>query len=302
MYKLIKLDKLLKDNFILLNILLLSVAIRLFQLGSIPPSFSSVHLLRNISAICGIISNFLIYFLGYKLFNKNKKIALLVTLTYAVLPIAILENRVSSWISIFTVLTIFSFLFITSNIIYKKILGIIFIIISFIYFKENIGFFKLTSVEFKYKDLINNIFTTISFDKLFFNNDTYWKGGYRNYGMIYPEFIPIFIYGIFDLIKIQYLPIFIYTIIVILLTSLNPRYPEAREFALLTPIISIILAIGIYKFYRTLKLINHHFFVRAFCVIYSLILIYGIINFFHFYFVHYNLRVKQERFYENGEF
>ncbi len=297
-----KLNQLFKDNFILLKILLLSTTVRIFQLGEIPPSVSSVHLLRNISAICGIISNFLIYFLGYKLFNKNKKIALLISITYAVLPIAILENRVSSWISISTTLIIVSFLFITSNIIYKKILGILFIFVSLVYFKDNIGFLNITTTEFKYKVIITNIFSTISFDKLFFNNDSFWKGGYRNYGMMYPEFIPIFILGLFNLIKIQLLPIYIYAITIIFLTSLNPNYPEAREIGLLSPIISITLGMGIYKFYQIMRKINRNLFVRVFCVIYFLIIIYGIINFFHHYFVHYNLRVKQERFHENGEF
>lgn len=282
-------------------IFILAFVTRFIYLGRIPPGLSEVFLGRVFSALSGFLSIVLIYFLIKKLFN-NCDLALFTSSILTLLPISIVENRIVSWVSTAVLLIIVGYFLMIDRLIYKKIIGIVLLIIFLWYIDKEILLLERLLKDIDLILLVNNFFDLASFNKLFFVNDTFWFGGIRRYGMIYSEMIPLFFVGIYELINKKQFQFLIFGLIVLFFSSLSPTYPEAREVSLLMPVLAIILGFGSLKIFNYFKLRKKNIFTSILGLVYILILFYGVMNFFHYYFVHYSFEVEQENVYQINKF
>ncbi len=286
-----------KTTYILLSfILVLSVIVRFFKLGQIPASSNEIYNLRLLSALLGTFTTILIFFLANSLTN-SKKIGLFSSFSYTILPLAVVENRIVSWVTIADFFLIFSLLILLNkNSSNKKIIGSISLIITiiFILFKSTI----LESDIFlgNYIQLIANFFTLASFEKIFIANDTYWIAGLRKYGMINPELIVIFLIGFYQLLKQRNKIILISLAALFIFASVNSKFPEAREIGIVAPFFAVVLGFG----FNNLSRVLNNF--KPLIYLYFLIILYGIMIFYHYYFVHYSLRIEQEQTYKTATF
>lgn len=285
----------------MIYIFILAFIIRFAFLGSIPPSLPEVFSGRLVSAISGFLSIVAIYFLTKRLF-ESRKLAFFTSLSLTLLPISIIENRIVSWVSVAVFLVIISYFFIIEGRVYKKIIGYFLFSIFILYLNQEILLFARLLKNVDFTLLLNNFFDLLSFQKIFFANDTFWTGGIRRSGMIYPEAIPIFLIGIYEMLnKKQYLCL-IFGLLVIFIAALSPTYPEAREIGLLIPVFSLILGFGSFKMFNYFKKHKRNALIMVSGLAYIVILFYGFINFFHYYFTHYHFEVKQENFYQLNKF
>lgn len=289
--------KKLRKNWVLILILILGIFLRFYKINSIPPINNEILANRLLSAFLGSFSILYLYILGNSLFN-NKKISLYISLFYAILPINLVENRIVSWISgaNFAVIAILILLYQRKK--YYKYFAILLVFIIIVVFIPN--YLILTKPVFSLTKIITNSVNFLSFNKIFFNNDSYWIGGIRKYGFIYPELIPIFLIGTYNIIKNKKL-ILLLPSLIILLVSINPKYPEAREAGLISPFLSITLGLGFYQIYEKFKLIKG-LSVKLLIGIYILLVFYSVFNFLHRYQTHYFLQVRNENLYYKYKF
>lgn len=282
-------------------ITLQSAISRFLALNRIPPVLPEVVKWRIITAVVSLLTVLILIFIVRRLF-KDSQLALLAGFWLSILPWHIEQGRINSPypLVLLILLTFLLFFVKSSNKLLKLIstlvtLLLIFLIKPFWFQKGIIGQFKVDSI-------LNNFFKLLSFEFLFFKNDSFWKGGFRNYGAIFPETVPIFLIGIYLLIQKTKIAIYLlgWVILLTLIASLNSQFPEDRTLFLATPFFALILAFG------TKKL--HEFFTRVSLVfkiiglLYMLLVFYGLMQFTHFYLVHYNLQVKEERLYESERF
>lgn len=285
----------------LIIIFIIGLILRCVALGGIPPGIPEIFLSRLISALSGSFSIVIIYFLSLKL-SGYRRVALFSALSFAILPVSIVESRLTSWVSILSLVIMVAWLFLYKKSFFYKILGLMIFIVSLFLFRREIWILSGGYFNINIKAFLTNFFNVLSFDKLFFINDSYWIGGLRRYGMLYPESIPIFLVGIYELIIKKVKIFFFFASIIIVIASLNPLYPEARELGLLAPMLAIILGFGGHKIFTWIYPNRSRLLVITLGISYFLIICYGILNFFHYYFVHYNLQIKQERLYETKKF
>lgn len=132
-----------------------------------------------------------------------------------------------------------------------------------------------------------NFLHLISFDMLFFQNVTFYWGGVRETGIMYLSFLPFFITGIYSLIENRsYKPLF-FLLAVLILISFSPEFPENRFIFFIFPILSLISAGGVLAILK-----NKNTYALPLLTLIFLYFQYELIQFFHFYFVHYPLQVS----------
>lgn len=135
--------------------------------------------------------------------------------------------------------------------------------------------------------ILTNFLSLISFDMLFFQNTTFYWGGIRETGIIYLSLLPFILAGIyFSLAKAAIKPLLL-LLLIFTIISLNPKFPESRLIFLSLPILSLIIAGGLKNIWFVRDLYS-----KIFTVIFILIFTYEMIQFFHFYTVHYPIQVN----------
>lgn len=290
----------------LIKVFIFLIALQAFSLrflgfGEIPPAVSEALTGRVVTGIASFLSVPLLIYLIAQL-SKDWQLGFLSGFWLSILPWSLEQGRINSpYPLILLILLTFLLLFLkTSNKLLKSVLSLVALVLIFIlkpfWFQQGIiGQFKINSI-------LNNFFKQLSFDFLFFKNDSFWKGGLRNYGIIFPEAIPIFLVGLYLLI--QRTKVAIYTlgwlVLLALIGSLNSQFPEDRTLFLGTPVLALILAFGTKKLSEFLK--SQSKVIRIISIFYLLVLFYGLLQFTHFYLVHYNLQIRQERLYESEKF
>ena len=128
----------------------------------------------------------------------------------------------------------------------------------------------------------SNLLSLISFDMLFFKNTTFYWGGIREFGMMYLSFLPFFLLGLYQTIHDKKFMPLIALLLIFVYVSLIPSFPESRIVLLAAPLLSFIVARGTLVFWQY-KNIN---FKLAFFLL-VLFLFYELIQFFHYYTMHY---------------
>lgn len=281
-----------KNKIFLFYIFLFNFGTRFWKLGVIPPLFDPDLVdLRLMSAVISVFLPFILYFFLSKIY-RDKKLALLSAFIFSLLPGSLIEGRIVSLL--------------VSPSIWLKELPVL------------IAPFKI----------LTNFLSLISFDMLFFQNTTFYWGGIRETGIIYLSLLPFILAGIyFSLAKAAIKPLLL-LLLIFTIISLNPEFPESRLIFLSLPIFSLIIAGGLKNIWfvnppwpkgrgilgfkdetpRRMPQKDFHssppsmsglsgtgvrvLYSKIFTVIFILIFTYEIIQFFHFYTVHYPIQVK----------
>lgn len=289
-----------KYTFSYILISLLALILRFWKLGVVPPSDGDILLLRILTAFVASITIPCLMVLIRNLYS-NKSLAMLSGLWLAINPWHIEQGRIYSiYILILFTLIILAYIWQKFKNIWSKVIIIIsFLAASLIFI--TVGSIKL-NIDLSAIKILQNLFKLLSFEFLFYKNDSFWSGGVREFGVMLPETIPIFLVGIFTLIGKFKKNISMICLILLFafISSFQGSFPESRIFFLSLPAFMFILALGSKKLFS--YLFTRNIFIRMAIFAYLLVLIYGISQFAHYYFIHYNLRIYQEKPYEGGKF
>src|SRR3989344_2568595 len=245
--------------YVLLLLFIFSLLSRFYLLNTVPPLFDAqIQILRLSSAVLNILSIFLLYIYVKKTLN-NTKIALLSAWVMATLPWVLEQGRIYSYASnsLFFLLLFLLFWISLNNLLARFILLISFFITLYFSY-PNLWIFKTMPVLDHPIIFINNLFNLLSPDNLFFRNFTFWWGGVKEVGVMYILLFPFLIFGLLEIIN-------------------------HRRYKLLYPCLFILflsVAFGIYKLF--LKGIQ-----PLFILIFTALITYEIIQFFHYYYIHY---------------
>lgn len=265
-----------------------AVILRFWMINSIPPllEHSSISA-RVISAVFSIGNTVLLYFFCQSLV-KSKKLALLAIWVFILLPWTIEQGRILSQVNnaLFFILLSLLVMNKTNNYFIKiVIVSALFLVSYFIY--PQFWIFKAKLELLPAGKYLDNFISLVSFDLIFFKNITFWWGGVKEVGIAYFSFLPFMVVGLYELINRLKLNLAILITIVFFISFTSPLFPESREFFLINPFISLVLAMGINKIYSHRGKISRLFFYLIF-----LFIIYDIAQFLHFYTVHYPLQIK----------
>lgn len=273
--------------FYIILITVFSALLRFWKLGILPqmanPSFYHFRLLTGFYSLGSIL---LLYFIVKVVFN-NRKLGLVTSFTFALLPWTVTEGRIiSEPVNVlFWLLIIVFFINLTKNKLLKFSLAV-FIPFFIYYFYPQLWLFNLKQFTFNINTWMNNLFSIISFEHLFFQSDNFWFGGVRDYGMIYISLLPFFLIGLLQAVSKEEKKLFYLIILLIAITAASPRYPEARELHFLLPVFSIITSLGIISAFNYLK------YQKAVIMwILLLIFMYDFSSFLHYYTVHYPILI-----------
>ncbi|KKR34305.1 MAG: hypothetical protein UT63_C0003G0021 [Candidatus Gottesmanbacteria bacterium GW2011_GWC2_39_8] len=285
-------------NKISLYLLIIPVALfYLFKINSIPSGMGGGE--RILSGLLMISSGILVYFSTLGLW-KNRTVSLLSVFWFYFSPVILTYGRLLSPIpsGIFLIVFLFFSFIYFENKLFKALSFIIFIILLKIIYPS----FYLFNSFFDYKHYSVNFFKLISGQFLFFTNDTFWWGGAREYGILFLAVLPFLIFGLYDLlvIKGQKLKLPLYFIFSILILSAgSPHLPESQEFLLAIPFFAMILGKGAHLFFS-----SHFSTILKYAIILSFagFFTYQLIDFTHYYFIHYSLRVRNEASYHATAF
>lgn len=277
------------SKFLLSMIILISILTRFLHLGTVPPVLDSSSIgFRTISAIENIGTLIMLYFLTRKLF-KNEKISLLSSFIFGLLPWTIEQSRVASEVNTFLFwLILLLTISISSKFKFIKVLAIVLIPLFLYVTYPSFWLFKINLYSFNLNNFINNIFLLTSFELLFFRNITFWWGGLREWGALHISFIPFLLVGVFQLLVKRIIYLIIPIILILIISALSPYLPESREFYIVTPFISVILAMGILYFFRSYSIGKYRY---PAIIIFVFAFIYDFSSLLHYYFVHYSQQV-----------
>jgi len=283
---------------LLFVVLLYSFILRFWRLGQIPPLIDqSLFLARLTNAFLSLMSVFLLYYYSKVLF-KNVRLALLSAYIFAIAPWVLEQGRIYSQANV-ALFILLAFLTVTIKL---KSLYLKLFLSSIFYFLFSISYpqfwlFKMSQFELSLNNVLNNIFIILSPEFFFFKNPTFWWGGVRDFGILYLAWLPFLLVGLNDVFVIKKPRILLWIGIVLLISVASPFFPESREFFIITPFISLIVASGIYKFFSRNDLLTRVLFFLVF-----VFMIYEIIQYFHYYTIHYPQQILGNRGHINEPF
>lgn len=271
-----------KSNIIFALLLTFTAISRFFLIDKIPPNLNQVFLTgRILSGGASLVSAVMVFFLVKKYFEKPK-IALLASWVFSILPWAFEQGRIISQSNL-TLALVMSVLFIYQRVNFKNKKILLFLIpVIFFFFYPQFWIFRVDEFKFNFYSLIYNLFTLLSFDYLFFKNISFWWGGIKEFGVMFLSFLPFFLVGIYDIIRLVNLRFILFSLLITIVSAASQFFPETREFYFSTPILAIVVGLGIYRCFLQTKVVIRIFFVGIF-----LLMIYELSQFYHFYFIHY---------------
>ncbi|KKS42159.1 MAG: hypothetical protein UV61_C0002G0142 [Candidatus Gottesmanbacteria bacterium GW2011_GWB1_43_11] len=278
-----------------LAIFLFSAISRLLFLGVIPPGVNSAFWLRLPSAIGGMISIITLMLVLYKLTAKPV-LAEVAGLMLGFMPWHIEQSRVISQAMLgMTILLIGVLGAVTSKSKMTRWTIVILCGVGFYLTYPSIWMRSLPMILPNLEKVLSNLSKLISVEFLFYNNDSFWWGGLRTMGAMLPTVLPFYVVGLLAVIRnIQAKYWFYYTGfgVIWLIAATNPRFPEGREFFLISPYLAFVLALGVIKVFEHIK--SSKMISRVFILIYLIFAVYEQIWFLHMYTTHYAQRVKNE--------
>lgn len=277
-------------KLILLLILTYTVVSRFFLIDKILPLLNQEVLNgRMLSGGASIVSAVMIFFLVKEYFKKPK-IALLTTWVFSILPWTFEQGRIISQpnFALFSILLLLAFTKRYLNSFgFKAYLLYLIIPFIFIFVYPQFWLFKVREFNFNISSFINNLFTLLSFDFLFFKNISFWWGGVKEFGIMYLSFLPFFLVGIYQIIEFRQIKLILLFLLVATVSAASQFFPETREFYFSTPILALVVALGIYYCFLQTKFAIRILFAGLF-----FLMIYEFSQFYHFYFIHYPQEVR----------
>lgn len=272
-----------KRLLFLTSIILFGGVFRFWKLDEIPPILIKGYFQsRIITTFLSLITIIFIYLLVKKNF-KSVKLSLLTAYIFSLMPWVSEQARIVSPVSntLFLLLLLIIFFQTIKNTLVKlvSLLGVP-LILYFSY--PNFWVWRESIVKLKLFDFFYNLFFLTSYDFLFFKNTTFWWGGIKEFGILYLSFITVFLVGFYLLIVKKKWFILISGFLILVISALSPKLPESREFFFITPILSLMIALGIEWLLNRRK-----FLWRLMAIILFLFFIYESAQFYHYYFLHY---------------
>lgn len=275
-----------KGKLILLVIIFYTAISRFFLIDKVPPILSpSIINLRILSAIANLVSTVLVFHL-IKNYWKNTKVSFLSAWIFSVLPWVFEQGRINSGPNLALGLILFILFLIQKSL--TKLKFVLLTLIPIVVFLTYPQFWIFRVQEFKLSasSFVINLFILNSFDFLFFKNITFWWGGVREFGVMFLTFLPFFLLGIYQFIIRKEKKLLVLLGLIIVIAALSPFFPESREFYFVTPIISLTVALGFYRWS-----LEKHTVAKAILFGLVLLIMYELSQFIHFYLVHYPQQV-----------
>lgn len=289
-------------NIGLAGVLSIATLIRFPLLNTFPPIGIPGILPRIITALLSIVSIFLLI----KIINidsKNERLGLVTGSVMALMPWHIEQSRIYSSPMIMLVSLLLTYLGILHKSILVKICAIGLCGISvYLFFMPTWGG-SWNEVSFDIREILKNIFHLFSVQFWFIQNDSSWIGGIRERGVMLFSMLPVFIFGLvisIRTIQLKHLYFILSMIGVILVSALNPFFPEGQLMFLLVPMAAVIFAIGIDKIFSFLTKIN--ILTKVIIILYLLFVTYDYLVYYHFYTHHYTQRIQNSVPYEERNF
>lgn len=283
-------------------ILVLAFIMRFSFIGIYPPLGVYSSYQRFFSAFCGVLSiGLLIQIL--EVTGLHKRISIFSGLALTLMPWHLEQSRIYSAPMILLVGYMLTYLGLRHKSNLVKIGAILLCGIStYLFFIPTWGGIW-NAVDFDIKVLLNNIFHLVSVQFWFFNNDSSWVAGMRERGVSLTSTLPVFVFGlsvVFRNFQLKHCYFLIPLIGAILISALNPLFPEGRLIFLLVPIAAMILGIGIDKIFSIFVKAGSPMKIIIF--LYLLFLTYDYLIFGHFYIHHYTQRILYSVPYEERTF
>lgn len=284
-------------------ILLIAAVIRLPFIDKFPPIGPGLFWLRTLTSVTSL---FTIWSTMYLVKQKSSLfLALTVGITMAVTPWHIENSRIYSpaMLGLALVLIICLVMCSALNRTQKTITALfITLLIPLVY--KDLWFlsYPLNNVSL-FNRLPEKAFHLMSGEWLFFKNETFWGGGLRTSGVFLPSFIPLYYLGLLMLIRRinkKHILLLITIVVWWIISAINPRYPEGREFFFILPLLCLAVAQGLV--YVLSKTKRQHYFIKALILTYFLFMAYEYTVYAHDYINHYSQRVKNEIPYEQRTF
>lgn len=276
-----------KEHVLFGLVIVYTLLSRFWAIGKFPILIDSPLPFRLFTATFSILGVFFLYFYT-KTIGQNKKIALLSAFLLASLPWSFEQGRIVSPPS--NALTVLLFLFLIilhiRQLLIKIVLSASIPIVLFIFYPQ-VWLFRTIIPNAHF---LENVFALLSPDFLFFHNFTFWWGGVREVGILYFSLLPFFLIGIYQFIFSKQKRIFIWMILILLISSASPFFPESREFFLILPFMCIILAKGIHTFISQKTI-----WMKWSGMLLLFIMIYEMMQFFHYYTVHHSQQVESNK-------
>lgn len=282
-----------KEIILALSILIFSVAEALWALSQFPPMMQSSSLaLRIASGMIGVVIVGLCIFIGKAVFRKNS-LALASGFFLATQPWFVQEMRIFSPFMYATgilVICLFIIGVVKSEIMKRTLLLLIVLGFSAVFLvtlQHPVSMFSLDAV----KHVLQNLSSLLSFETFFVKNGSFWFGETLDNGIFLPVLFPFLMLGLFQLHRLgRYLPYFGFWIGgSILLTVINPAFPEGRYFFMgILPLIFVIV-LGLEK----IKMWNNRNLKSAVVVATVISYSYSYMYFLHTYLLHNSLKVLQ---------
>lgn len=274
-----------RSHLILFIIIFFATVSRIWLIGSVPQIINSNIYNRLLTASLSVGSIYLLFVLCKNLWGSNR-VALLASWVFMIMPWTIEQGRITSQVSnsLFFLLLIIILMQKFRSLISRSILVVI---IPFMFYLcyPNLWIFRSGFNIPSVSTLLNNIFLLISPDFIFFKNITFWWGGVRETGMLYPAFLPFLLVGIAESTNYISKKIWLFISSIYIITAISPYFPETRELFLTTPFISIIVALGFVKFYKIL--LEQNIYMKLISLIMIIFIAYDLAQFNHYYFIHY---------------
>ncbi len=274
-----------RSHLILFIIIFYAVVSRIWLIGSVPQIINSNIYNRLLTASLSVGSIYLLFVLCKNLFGSNR-VALLTSWVFMIMPWTIEQGRITSQVSnsLFLMLLIIILMQKFKSLISRSILVVIIPIILYLCYPSLWIFrsgFNIPSAG----TLLNNIFKLVSPDFIFFKNITFWWGGVRETGILYPAFLPFLLLGIMESTNYISKKIWLFISLIYIITAASPYFPETRTLFLTAPFISIIVALGFVKFHKIL--FDRNFYPKFISLLIIFFIAYDLAQFNHYYFIHY---------------
>lgn len=284
-------------------ILLIAAELRLPFIDKFPPIGPGLLWLRILT---GVTSLFTIWSTMYLVKQKSSLLlAYAVGVIMTVTPWHIENSRIYSPAMLSLALVLIIGLIINSSL--NRIIKFIAVLLISLFISLVYKDLWFLSIPLKDLSLFNRFsekaFHLLSGEWLFFKNETFWGGGLRTSGVFLPSFIPFYYLGLMILLRRinkNHIPLFITIVVWWIISALNPRYPEGREFFFVLPLFCLAVAQGLVFVVSKIK--RQHYLIKVVILTYFLFMAYEYTVYAHDYINHYSHRVNNEIPYEQRTF
>lgn len=290
-------------NFLtILSLTVLSFFWHYYLLGGVPPLMSREVLFgRIISATFSILVLPLVFILGLRL-TQSRVAAFFSVFWLVFMPWHVEQSRLVSPV---TAITFSTTLYIAVLLTVQRRLLRFLATVAYIYFipitYPTLWIFTGPDYFIDIPGFLKNSFLIISSNFLFFENKAFGSGSLKVYGVMLWSTLPLFIFGLSRLMANARLTriIRLWFLLPFFLAAMNPDYTGMEVFVS-TPLFALILGFGTLTLIEEAKRLPSLKFLLL--GTYAVLIAYSLMEFTHYYGVHYPVRIIKETQYASRHF